>query len=553
MAAPKAYLIGGHGFEEEGFFRVPEGCTIVTKGIAGAPTLLGATRIYNKRLCTLPEEVLLNPSEHRTALIKNFGSVAVYEAGELCPKFSYALLDCFDTEEINEESFCDGYGSGLIDLQKKRASSSCEESATLSDYVHEWDTIDLSRHISNFFAYSVYPTEAEIKGKLDAADLEEMSLEDILDSEATVSVSQEELCARFPGVYYNFVCRNRFSTFLLDENAQRVPKHSMFGHKQIYLNRIDEAERKRRGLLKNYYTSSPYREERARGYLNRRMERPRPHVLHPEEMGQTIWSAIRGEDEDTVLRNYIYRLSSSKNTVDRKRAILNYKSPGAVVDAQGMVLAAPGEGSILWFAIYKNKTKLVEPLIQLGARVDDLVLGKSLIQIADEVSAEMGRIIRKATKDKCFPYAAEESGLSCYGAKPPPGKQCCRTCDDVRAAYARMTGPGVLGTLKATLGAKGWALDPTKIRQCAAPKGPNARWNKPWVPNTRRANRTAGKKRTRGNNNASPLVELPPPSRTTKKRKSSRENSVVPYMLPGITEPYTTTFPGFTPKPRGWW
>jgi hypothetical protein len=557
-AAPKAYLIGGHGFEEEGFFRVPEGCTIVAKGIAGAPTTLGQTSVYNRLLCTIPEELLLYPSKHTIELIKNFGSVAVYEAGELCPKFSYELLDCFHTSEIDEGSLCDSYGSGVVDLQLKRASASCEASAFLPDYIKESDYIsawdDVPNRIVKLFSYSVYPTEAQIKERVDAINLEETALEDVLNSDdITVSVTQEELCTRFPGVYYNFVCRDRelyTRTHLDPEKVSRVPPKNfpLPAVRQIFMNRINEAERKRKGLLKDYYTSTPYKEERAKGYLNQRMERPRPHVLHPEEMGQTIWGAMRSYDEDTVLRDYIYRLSSSKNTVVRKRAILNYKSPGAVVNSQGTVLAAPGEGSILWLAIHKRMSKLIEPLIQLGARVDDLVLGKSLIQIADEVSPEMGRVIRKATKDKCFPYAVEESGLSCYGAAPPPGKQCCRTCEDVRAAYARMTGRGVLGTLKATLAAFGrqaWAFDPSKILQCRAPKGPNARWNKPWVPNTRRVARNSSKKRARGNNAS--------PRRTKKERKSSQDNSVVPYMLPGITEPYVTTLPGFTPKPRGWW
>jgi hypothetical protein len=548
MAVPKAYFIGGHGKELEGFFRVPEGCTIIAKSITGSPTELGQTRIYNELLCTMPEEVVLHPLQHKAALIKNFGSVAIYTAHELCPKFSYTLLDCFRLDNFDEDAFCTAYGSGVIDLEKKRASASCEASARINSNsdIEQWDLKNLSTHIGDMFTYSVYPTHAEIQEKIDAMDIGEKLLEEVLLSDFSVSVSQEELCARFPGVYYNFVCRNRFSSFLLDDNVQQVPQYSLFGHKQIYLNRMNEAERKRKGLLKNYYTSTPYKEER----IYERVERPRRYVLHPEEFGQTIWSGIRDEDEDTVLRDYIYRLSSSKNTVDRKRAILNYKNPEALVDSMGNLLANKGEGSILWFAIRKNKTKLVEPIIKLGARVDDLVLGKSLIEIADEVSPEMARVIRNATKDKCFPYAAEESGLSCYGANPPPGKQCCRTCEDVHTAYARMRGLGMLGSLKAILGSKGWVLDPSKIRQCVNPKGPNARWNKPWPANTRRANNNTAKKRNRANNNASRL-------RKTNKHKPSQVNSAAPYIVRGVTAPYVTVFPGFVPptpsKPKGWW
>jgi hypothetical protein len=468
MAAPKAYVIGGHGFEGDRFFPVPEGCTIVVKALSGGITKYGATKLYNKLLCTMPEANLLYPSKHTSALIKSFGSVAIYTAGELCPNFIYSLLDCPD--EIDADTFCDGYGSGIIDLQEKRGSEDCEASAETISYVTDWPTKELSQRITDMFAYSVYPTKESIKANMDTVVPEKTSLEEVLQAKATVSISQEELCSLFPGVYYNFVCRSL--------------AYAKIGMNR---NRINEAERKRKGLLKNYYTSNAYKQP-----VNLRSH----YVLHPVETGQSIFDAIRSEDEDTILRDYIYRLSSSKTTVDRKRAILNYRVPGAVVDYTGNLLANQGEGSILWFAIRNNKPKLIEPLVQLGARVDYLVLGKSLIEIADEVSPEMGRVIRNATKDKCFLYAAEESGLSCYGAKPPPGKQCCRTCEDVKAAYARMMGPGVLGILKATLGSKGWALDSSKIRQCVNPKGPNARWNKPWPPNTRRANRGGSKKRT---------------------------------------------------------
>ena len=215
---PNVYLIGGHGEENinhavKNTFIVPKGCTIVVgKQSAQIMTSDILSSIY-EQMKILGISVLEHPIENISKLNKSIKkyikSVAIYKEGDICPIFYYLLYSGGKlSKEVNGvlTNF-----NGVIDLHKQLSQVSSID-LVKSDSNRYPNT---SNSLANFYKYSVYPTEAEVK---------------LYNNKDTIyAITQSLLCYMHPGVYYNFVCRKIFSestTSKKNKNISHLHKNS---------------------------------------------------------------------------------------------------------------------------------------------------------------------------------------------------------------------------------------------------------------------------------------------------------------------------------------
>lgn len=264
---PRAYLIGGHGSELDTYFTVPDGCTIVVNMTIGK---LNNLKKYNKAvqtLCTFDTKTLLDPEKYSNTLIKNIGSVAIYKSGEQCPSFEYSFAACFNKycmlklglSDITSSSICEAYSGISANIVKyMKESSKAFSAASINDTT-------MIEFISNLYDMSIYPTKEEVQIILNTIKVPaELSgnerltyyLEN-LESHPSLNISQEELCKIKPGVYYNFVCRQKedvLPTNLNSVNSLRPTRTNAVG--KILKGRISEAITKRKPYIKKYESST---------------------------------------------------------------------------------------------------------------------------------------------------------------------------------------------------------------------------------------------------------------------------------------------------------
>jgi hypothetical protein len=259
-----AYLIAGHGEEipyntentkeaqekrnqkQKKTFTVPPGCTIV---VHKHPYEL-SHEFYDmtNKLLSLPKDVINNPVQHKYEIIKKLGSVVFYEEGEECPYFKYQTLTCFPSEQPYIQ--CYGkIGSGVNNLMEMkdefhRPNVNQEKKSKYKDTTINYDNLYLSQDgihtlkmnevidlLSDMYRFSVYPTRADVSAYITEhfaeltgvvperanriAGYQPAIIQSILKGitlQEFVKPTQEFLCNRFPGVYYNFVCRNTQGT-----------------------------------------------------------------------------------------------------------------------------------------------------------------------------------------------------------------------------------------------------------------------------------------------------------------------------------------------------
>ena len=251
LNSPKAYVIAGHGYEENSTFIVPKGCTIVVDTHIGesqyGPKL---NENYNK-LCTIDGYKLKDPVTYSSDLLSEFKSLAIYKEGEECPQFSYQLVGC----HLSPYYACDEL-NGIIDIDTFKQLSHCDIRRT------QYSINDLN-YVSSLYQYSAYPTKYEVEETLKSINLttSRNSLLGTLLSHKLTNVSQEELCKKMPGVYYNFICRGTELTSEINRNRNRTginrePKSIFMRLKPDHILRntiskkISEAERHRKPYIK---------------------------------------------------------------------------------------------------------------------------------------------------------------------------------------------------------------------------------------------------------------------------------------------------------------
>ena len=211
----------------DSFFIVPDNCLIVVKARPGelsySQTMMPQ---LNKVGAAENQDLYRNPLANKQAIIKELGSVAIYEPGDICPNFEYHLLfgknDIYPPKRVIPTHF------GVM-----------RTPLTEEIELREYDiSDDLTTAIDEMYAESIIPKAAYVNTvvKRDIPDSETgeepPTFEDlILYNESTsglymkhlrngFTITQKELLkldadgvARRPGVYYNFVCRNIATTY----------------------------------------------------------------------------------------------------------------------------------------------------------------------------------------------------------------------------------------------------------------------------------------------------------------------------------------------------
>jgi len=295
-----AYLIAGHGAEVfQQTFEVPPGCTIV---VHTRPYELSYTFTENvNRLVDLPPRFLTNPVQYASEIIKAIGSVAIYQAGEQCPQFKYMTINCISYPNSPYDT-CYGYsGSGINDMTKMHYEpKNSYLNIPLQEIVFDRDLSSLDpgnvkQLVSQLYRYSIYPTMKEVKQFMrdnhdtflaDSTEYSENGGEIISEINSVammqsilknlsqwdvINPTQEFLCHRTPGVYYNLVCRysegvnniNEYNESLqksqirissarhLSRDLSNVPNNMEEKRVKMVEARIAEAETKRKGLIRN--------------------------------------------------------------------------------------------------------------------------------------------------------------------------------------------------------------------------------------------------------------------------------------------------------------
>ena len=198
-----AFLIGGHGGETNNTFTVPAGCMVIVHGHHASKANRDAHKGIMDELYKLDKEVLHNPLEHIPILLDIYRSIAVYQEGEQCPDFEYLLFDCDSSTE------CYNIPMGIIDMDKPRPIRPARyNTRTLSNVATKYD---IRSHFLQSYRNSVYPTQEEVKEKIEGIIAEDPpSLPRSIHAELSkYRITQSELCEKYKGVYYHNVCRSK--------------------------------------------------------------------------------------------------------------------------------------------------------------------------------------------------------------------------------------------------------------------------------------------------------------------------------------------------------
>ena len=235
MAVRKAYFIAGHGADGTDAFIVPEGCIIVAKQVAGELGYMPDAFEHFRHLNNLPQSIIVQPDIHSEEIVKTFGSVAIYKPGDICPNFIYDLVACYPLksnvcidksgvieikEQMRDRVYTEDYES-IEDTTAWNHESSrfaSERMDKIKDIVDNAYTEMYEEIVYMFeamFEHSVYPTKNDIKQIINENEFTDQLTKHVVKLmqyykdkiNTTTRTTQKDLCERFPGVYYNFVCR----------------------------------------------------------------------------------------------------------------------------------------------------------------------------------------------------------------------------------------------------------------------------------------------------------------------------------------------------------
>lgn len=277
-----AYYISGHGEETLETFIVPPNCVVIVKAQVGEVTYGGIM----EKICFMKNAntILKDPfkSYHMSKIIKEFGSLAVYKPGDLCPNFMYTLTACY---EFSESYKCYNLNSGLLDISELKCDEDMLQYRDISG--NDISYKDAISYVKDLYKDSKYPVIEQIE-----EDIRSLTHEKIIEHKSflettpffnewnlvskkiktlasilkSIRISQRELCEKFTGVFYNFVCRARgeytnivygppernFSEKFYISKPRGFEEVSDLSGRQILKERIGESVL-RRGPLKNYY------------------------------------------------------------------------------------------------------------------------------------------------------------------------------------------------------------------------------------------------------------------------------------------------------------
>jgi len=282
------YIIGGHGndYLSSKPFKVPKGCMIVVKLEHGMLAYGDSMDAMIHNMNFIPKMYLQNPAKYASHIIRSIGSVAIYSEGQMCPNFTYYLNGC-------HEDTCPERRSGVLDFMRTGSDlkAGFGKDIDYDDLLINVKTFkDMCDVIANMYEHSVYPTKTDmynvclhifknmgvndINTELNKNATHDYDssisllfllfknvlsrLEEFSDKNNTpIRITQEELCTKMTGVYYNFVCRanethnqnvddsnNNFQGFGKEYNTNPHVKNTR-------KKRIEEAIMHRRPYIRN--------------------------------------------------------------------------------------------------------------------------------------------------------------------------------------------------------------------------------------------------------------------------------------------------------------
>lgn len=207
----KAFYIMGHGAVTHNTFVVPVGHIIVVKVADGESFY--QTNKYIPIMCGMDISILTDPIRRRAELVEALGSVAIYLPGSICPNFRYSLVDGIKSKAVLSE-----FGSGVTDIGEYKQDPH-KLAITHSIMNHTIETFqgiqernhpeEIKRYITDGYQYSICPTKNEVETAIDHLETNTNMRGIItkLKKNPLFSITQEELCNKSEGVFYNFVCR----------------------------------------------------------------------------------------------------------------------------------------------------------------------------------------------------------------------------------------------------------------------------------------------------------------------------------------------------------
>ena len=395
----KAYWIAGHGTEpnDGSTFTVPPGCIIVVKASPGEYMYDGYSQIFVR----LDKEKLKDPLKNSNYLVENFGSIAIFKPGDQCPVFSYNLLLCFPAvPKPGEERFnmCGNLGSGVLNVDTM-INTRINNLPIPDDNIFEY--------AANLYRDSVYPTKQQLEEYFSDFTMDDIPKNDQLKTpvqkfnyiyeellKEITNINQQSLCTKLgTGVYYNFACRYRGretdnvytpnSAILNSHSAHRLSRgleeirnskgnnNLKAKNKALLYNKIAEAETRRKGLLRNYYTSRQKNSTKL------------PKSIRPDALYEAF-TTFDKTDEDIL--KLIEQIRATDFTPSSTHNSFNYiKSQNDLIN-----YISPSNGTTpLWLAVLWDKLPLIESLLQAGANSSIFLEGKSLFDIASPAGKEL--------------------------------------------------------------------------------------------------------------------------------------------------------------------
>ena len=312
------YAIAGHGDNGTETFIVPQGTTVVVREHIGDPAHRYTENINS--LCEIDNNILAKPLKNSVALNEAFGSVAIYPPGSECPNFRYYLFNCFRSDSKFWEE-CIKSRSGIIDIRKAKRIGQCTSEP------EQVDSDNLQGYFAGLFENSVWPQAdnvAIIVEQLETLYRHRMHRKPIYYEDTIMNklenlftITQEEICDLFPGVYYNFICRgfdeNESESFVRDAG-------------------ITEAELHRKPHLKAYYAPPHYKghklqkiQKKLQGYDTRLSELNEFKEAVEEESWN--WNnASHAKQEYNQLLNYKQRAMNELRNVEANNTLKSMRN-----------------------------------------------------------------------------------------------------------------------------------------------------------------------------------------------------------------------------------
>ena len=216
-----AYYIMGHGCTTDETFIVPEGCMVVVKVADGERFY--QTDKYFPIIYNMDLSILTDPIKKRPELVKALGSVAIYYPGTSCPNFTYIVIDDTKSTKLKNQYVLSEFGSGVTDIslykqdQHKRTLTHSVMNDTLSTFIEikeRRNSEEIKQFILDAYQYSIYPTQHDVETIIDTFVMNNTDINHIINEMKRFSIfrpTQEDLCRKSKGVFYNFVCRPNYS------------------------------------------------------------------------------------------------------------------------------------------------------------------------------------------------------------------------------------------------------------------------------------------------------------------------------------------------------